>query len=166
MIPLSVMIYIEFSQGFPHYTHLMAKYAAQAALESAEIEIRREHFDHAIEEAIENANESIREAYHAAVMTTRREAMFKYVIAACALVKEDEHGTFRAIDLQDPLLKITGKHHMLQAYIYHLGKLCHDDRGSVMQKVGTEKQHRYRFRSPLLRAFVRIKLYQSHQLTG
>jgi Cdc6-like AAA superfamily ATPase len=156
---------IDFSQGFPHYTHLLTKYAAKAALQSDKVEINRSHFDIAIEEALENVHERIRESYQCAVLTTKKEAIFNDVLSACALAKEDEHGTFRATDLEKPLHEITGKHLKLQAYIYHLGKLCQAERGEILQKIGLGKQHRYRFVNPLLRAFVRIKLYQSGKLS-
>ena len=90
--------------------------------------------------------------------------MFGDVLAACALAKEDEHGTFRATDLEVPLFKITGAHHPLQAYTYHLGKLSDSERGSILKKIELGKQHRYRFNNPLLRAYVRLKLYQSGKL--
>jgi hypothetical protein len=156
---------IDFSEGFPHYTHLLTKFTANTALQLGTLEINRNHFDLAIEETLENVRESIRESYQRAVITTRKEAMFDDVLSACALAKEDEHGTFRATDLEKPLYKVTGRHLNLQAYIYHLGKLCQDERGGILQKIGFEKQHRYRFANPLLKAFVRIKLYQSGKLS-
>ena len=155
---------LDFSQGFPHYTHLLSKYSAKIALESNSLNIDRQHFGIAIEEAIENVQESIRDSYHHAVMTSRTGTMFGDVLAACALAKEDEHGTFRATDLEVPLFKITGAHHPLQAYTYHLGKLSDSERGSILKKIELGKQHRYRFNNPLLRAYVRLKLYQSGKL--
>lgn len=160
MKPNILLDIINFSQGFPHYTHLLSKYSAKTAIEGAVLEIHRDHFDIAIDEAIDNAQESIREAYQKAVITTRQQSMYDNVVLACALVKEDEHGTFRAKDLEKPLLGLTNQHTKLQAYIYHLGKLCQDERGAILQKVGVPGQYRYRFKNPLLKAYIRLKIYQ------
>lgn len=157
---------IQFSYGFPHYAHLLAKYSAKAAIEGASLDITRQHFNVAVAHAIENAQESIRDSYQKAVITTRNQPVLKNLIAACALVREDEHGTFRAIDIEAPLSKIAKKRYKLRDYAYHLGKLCNDVRGSVMQKVGPKNQHRYRFRNPLIKAYVRLKLYQQGEIEG
>ena len=157
---------INFSQGFPHYTHLLTKYAAKSALYMDKNLINQDHFDKAITEAIDNASESIRNSYQKAVLTTRKQSMFELVFSACALVNEDEHGTFRAKDLEAPLSQLIGNRIKLQAYAYHLGKLCQEERGAVLQKVGLSKQHRYRFKNPLLKAFITLKLYQTRKLVA
>lgn len=164
--PLVQLDIIEFSQGFPHYTHLLAKYSAKTALEANSQHIDRRAFDIAIEEAVENVQESIREAYQRSVMTVRKDSIFEDVLSACALARLDEHGTFRAMDLEGHLATLTGEPVKLQAYTYHLGKLCHEDRGCILQRIEFGSQHRYKFRNPLIRAFVRLKLYQSGKLGG
>lgn len=151
---------IRFSQGFPHYTHLLSKYAAKITLQSNDTDIDRADIDEALAEAVENVHESVRDSYQKAVMTARTSKTFETTLFACALTLEDEHGTFRASDLIGPMNKLTGKDMKLQAFIQHLGKLCQEDRGAVLQKLGTDKRHRYRFSNPLLKAFVTIKAYQ------
>lgn len=151
---------VGFSQGFPHYTHLLCKYACERAIyDDCEL-ISKMHFDFAVNEALENTQESIREAYQRAVMTTRKQDKFKDVVAACALVEEDEYGTFRLTDLQEPLREITGVDSVPQSYQYHIGKLCQSERGEILKKVGFSQKYRYRFRTPLLKAFVTLKIYQ------
>ncbi len=164
--PFVRLAIIEFSQGFPHFTHLLAKYSAWYALRSSETHIAEQHFELAVSEALENVQESVREAYQKAVLSTRKQTMFKDVLSACALVRLDEHGTFRASDLDQPLLKLTKKEMRVQAFAYHLTKLCEDDRGRILQLVGRSKQHRYRFRNPLIRAYLRLKLHQTGHLAA
>lgn len=157
---------VEFSQGFPHYTHLLTKYAAKVALTAKSNHIDRNYFDLGIEDALANVYETIRDLYQGAVISTHKGSIFANVLHACALAKEDEHGTFGAIDLEPHLHKLTGQIYRVPSFAYHLNRLCKEERGPVLVTVGSSKLHRYKFRHPLLRAFIRIKLYQSGVISG
>ena len=125
--------------------------------------IQRRHFDIAVNDAIDDAYESVEEAYRkATTKTVKEESSFKDIILACALVRTDEYGTFRLADLQTVLTEIKNQPVKLQFYVYHIGKLSESDRGSVLQKVGVKNQYRYRFQNPLVKAFVQLKNHQSH----
>ena len=149
---------LQLSQGYPHYTHLLTKYAAKAAILTEEAEISFGHFDKALDEAILNANESIRNLFQKAVITTKGTTTFEDVVYASSIVMLDEHNTFRAKDLETPLNRITNRLIVLQSYIYHLGKLCQEERGKIYIKIGRPKQSRYRFRDPMLKAYALLKL--------
>ncbi|MBL8991994.1 MAG: AAA family ATPase, partial [Spirochaetia bacterium] len=82
---------IAFSQGFPHYTHLLAKYSALNAIKLHYNYVARNNFDAAISDAIDNAHESIRDSYQKAVLTSKEKSFYNEVVYACALVEEDEH---------------------------------------------------------------------------
>jgi Cdc6-like AAA superfamily ATPase len=151
---------IKFSQGFPHYTHLLSKYAAKSAILRDSNTIQRPDFEIAVDSAISDAHESIRQSYEKAVMTRKDVALYKEVLSACALVALDENGTFRATDLQEPLSKILKREVPLQAYLYHLGTLCQSKRGEILQKVGSESNFRYKFKNPLIKAYVSLMHYQ------
>ena len=150
---------IRFSQGFPHYTHLLAKLAVDSALEMRYPHVQRVNFDRAVQKSIENAHESIRSAYREAVVTTRGKSLFTDVVYACALVDEDELGSFRASDLRNVLERLTGKPAPVTSYQYHLGQLCHLHRGQMLQRVKVGKSSRYRWRNPILRAFIHLDLH-------
>ncbi|MFC1658459.1 ATP-binding protein [Candidatus Omnitrophota bacterium] len=144
------------SQGFPHYTHLLAKYSAKQAINAERNEILLADFKIAIERAIEDTQESIREAYQRATIATKK-SMFHEVLLACALAKEDEHGTFQVRDVQEPLRMVAGKEHKLTDFIYHIGKLCSEERGNVLEKEGRPKRFRYRFKNPLLKPYAILR---------
>jgi Cdc6-like AAA superfamily ATPase len=157
---------IEFSQGFPHYVHLLAKSSAKVAIEKSTEKITRECFNMAVNEAIKNTQESIRKSYQEAITTTRNQDGFRNVLWACTLVEEDESGTFRAKDIEENLLKITNKKVQQQAYSYNLGMLCQNQKGAVLEKVGeSSKQTRYRFKNPLLKAYIKLIIYQQKKET-
>jgi Cdc6-like AAA superfamily ATPase len=154
---------VEFSQGFPHYTHLLSKYAARSAILRDSNKIERGDFLVAIDSAIEDAHESIRSSYEKAVMTRKDDAIYKEVLYACANTKIDENGTFKATDIQRSLSEILRRDVKLQSYSYHLGTLCQTERGAILQRVGSKNNFRYKFKNPLLKAFVTLKHYQSKQ---
>jgi len=151
---------VEFSNGFPHYTHLLAKYSARIAIEAQANHIDRNHFNLAVDDAIDNAQEFIRDMYQKAALSYKSDAIFNHIIAACAIVQEDEYGTFGISDVEEPLNKMTGKQYSSQSFSYHVSKLCEEERGKILEKVKLGKLNRYKFTNPLLRAFVKIKLYQ------
>lgn len=151
---------IEFSQGFPHYTHLLAKYAVENALKLRYQFVARNNFDSAIDEAIVNAHESIRSAYQSAVTSRGNSEFYQNVVWACALVKEDDHGSFKAADLRPVLEKLSKKSQPVNSYGYHLSKLCLESRGQMLAKETFGKQIRYHFRNPILRAYITLELYR------
>jgi energy-coupling factor transporter ATP-binding protein EcfA2 len=156
---------IRLSQGFPHYTHLLAKYSAGGAIDHERLNILEPDLDIAIEKAVEDARESIRAAYHKATLASRRETLFPKVLLAAALAPEDEFGTFRASDLLEPLRRITGRaSYSLPSFTYHLGKLCSEERGNILDKLGTQKRHRYRFANPLMKSFILLKGYSERTI--
>lgn len=144
------------SHGFPHYTHLLSKYCATQAIEHDREEILLEDFRVAVEQAIDDTHESIRDAYQKATMAAKK-TIFREVLLACALAKEDDYGTFCAIDIRQPLRRITEKPYELPHFAYHIGKLCADERGSILEKMGAPKRYRYRFKNPLLKPFILLK---------
>jgi hypothetical protein len=152
---------IHFSNGFPHYAHLLGKYCAKAAIEDDCLKIETKHFNVAVLEAIENAQESVRDTYQTSIFSSKKENMVEDILYGCAWVKNDEYGTFRATDLIEPLKEITGVDYSLNSYLYHLGKLCSKDRKRVLVKMTHGKISRYKFRNPIFKAYVLLKLYQS-----
>jgi Cdc6-like AAA superfamily ATPase len=152
---------LEFSIGFPHYTHLLGKYATSNAFRRRSLTVTIEDFDMAIYSAIENASESIRNLYQKGIITTKSESYFPDILLACALAPTDEHNTFRASDLKDILKKKLNIELNMQGYQYHIGKLSSDDRGNILKRVDVSgSQSRYRFRNPLFRAFILLKYYE------
>ncbi len=86
--------------------------------------------------------------------------MFKDVVKACTRVEEDEHGTFRIKDLEEPLSEIRGTKTPLRGYQYHVGRLCTPEKGNILQKIGTKNNFRYKFKNPLFKAYMTLKIYQ------
>ncbi|RPI19526.1 MAG: ATP-binding protein [Ignavibacteriae bacterium] len=69
-----------YSTGFPHYTHLITKYSAKTSLQNENLTISQNHFVHAMEEILENINQSIKDAYHKAIVTSKKTSKFENVV--------------------------------------------------------------------------------------
>ena len=94
-------------------------------------------------------------------MSTQRN-LFRQVLLAAARSDVDEHGTFRATDLEVPMTEIVGKPYRVAAFFSPLNKLCSVERGGVLQKVVGHKgrRPRYRFANPLMKPYVLLKAEQ------
>ena len=57
-----------------------------------------------------------------------------------------------------------GKKHKQESYRYYINELCTPARGNILRKVGTSNRFRYKFSSPLVKAFVYLKMYQLGKL--
>lgn len=145
---------IRLSQGFPHYTHLLAKNAAEKALGSDRTEIEMADVEGAIAVALEQAAESVKETYRRAVTPQRRQSLFDDVLLACALAAEAGGGTFGSTDVREALERITGQRMELTRFSYNLGKLCSVERGPVLDRLDYPGRPRYRFRNPLLQPYI------------
>lgn len=154
---------VRLSLGFPHFTHLLAKFSARCAINSGANEIAIGHFENAIQDCITNTDHSIRNSYQKATITSRDESKVKDVIGACAIAETDEYETFSTNDLLVPYRKITGKTVAPQSLTYHLSRLCTDDRGNLLEKAGISRNIRYRFRNPLMKAYGGLKLSQQEK---
>jgi Cdc6-like AAA superfamily ATPase len=142
------------SQGLPHYTHLLALYAAREAIDYASEVVTLDHVVAAIKTALTQAQQSIRSAHHTATMSPRKENLHSRVLLACALAKTDDLGYFAPSDVRDPLSHIMRKRYEIPSFARHLNLFCDDARGPVLQKIGIPRRYRYRFLNPLLQPFV------------
>jgi hypothetical protein len=145
------------SQGFPHYTHALGQNAARKALDDGILAISSNNVVRAMEQLVEFGDQSHRELYHRAVTGTKKQNLWREVVAACATAETDERGFFSSRAVQDALAKILGRPVIQQTVAFHLGKLTEPSRGPLLQRTGPERRYRYRFINPLMRPFTLIK---------
>jgi len=150
---------VYFSAGYPHFTHLLGKYAARSALARASGLVASEDYEQALDGALSDTSQSVQNAYHLATLDAKKiKSRFLDVLHACSVCNEDEFGTFSGSDVVAQLNREKRQHLKAQNINYNLQKLCEIDRGAVLAKVGGGTNLRYRFQNPLLRAYVRMKL--------
>ena len=147
---------VKFSCGFPHFVHLLCLNSCKSVVFEQKEEVDERHLNLAVQQSIDETNESLREAYQKATLATK-DNIFPQVLWACSKVPEDENGTFQANDLVDILSEILEKQIQLQGFSYHLGKLCSKERGNILVSIGSSNRKRYKFKVPLMKAFIKLK---------
>jgi Cdc6-like AAA superfamily ATPase len=146
---------VSLSQGLPHYTHLLGQEAAQNALRERRTNIAMSDVEVAIERAIDKTEHTTRNDYQLAVHGQRAGTLFSQVLLACALAEVDELGYFNSAGVRAPLCEITGKAYSISNFSPHLAAFC--EKRPVLEKWGTKRRFKFRFRNALLRPFVIMK---------
>src|SRR5262249_16954332 len=137
------------------------------ALESNKSEITIANVRDAIGIALQKTQHTIRDDYQKAAEGQRKGTLFPDVLLACALARVDELGYFSSGELREPLCSITKKDYDIPNYSQHLNKFSLDEsRGPVLEKRGTSRRFRFRFRNPLLRPFIIMKGLKEGRLNG
>lgn len=162
--PNSLSEIVSLSRGLPTFTHILALYAARAALDQKRLKIEPNDIKSAINKAVSHSEESIRHEYRKATFSTR-ETIYPQVLLACAMARTDEYGRFQPSDLCDPLFKITGRKYKTQGFIVHLKAFCELERGIVLKMGGAEYRRQYWFRNPLLQPYVLMEGLHSNKVT-
>jgi Cdc6-like AAA superfamily ATPase len=143
------------SQGLPNYVHLLALYASQSAIRENSSNVNTNHLNKAIKQACENAQHSIVSTYSTSIFSSRQETIYPNVLLACALAKKDETGCFRAVDVREPLSRISGKNYTTtSAFNRHLNQFCEGSRGNILEKKGVERHYRFRFINAMMPPYI------------
>ena len=138
------------SQGYPHYTHLLGLWTGRRAIEQGHSQLSLIDLESAIPDVLQNAEGGLQEQYERAIDSSKRTALFRQVLLACALASKDSLGRFPVGALQEHLKVITGQNYTTGAYQAHLGKFCEAERGPVLERTGRPKSYRWRFLNPQL----------------
>lgn len=142
------------SQGLPHYTHLIALYAARHANDDDSDVLRSADVEAGIRESVDNAQETITTTHHRAVMSARADSLYRQVALACALARTDELGYFTSGSVRKPMSAIMGRRYEIPAFAKHMNEFCGVGRGPILDKIGTRRNYRFRFRNPLLPPYI------------
>jgi Cdc6-like AAA superfamily ATPase len=152
--PDALRFIVLLSQGLPHYTHLLGQESGLNAVRGRRRFIERSDVEAGIGTAIEKCNQSIGTAYHQATASQKKYTLYKPVLLACALAKVDDAGMFASTDVRDVLRKITGRDYDIPNFSQHLDQFCSDHRRTILEKVGTARRFRFRFKNPLLQPYI------------
>ena len=153
---------VNYSTGFPHYTHLLAKYACKNAILSNCDVVKMDDFNVAVKEAIVNVQQRLTSQYQKAIITSKKVSHFENVLFALALSDVDEFRCSTANQVTEEFNSVSGVVKSREGITYYLNKLCDEVRGEVVQKVGKTKNIKYRFTNSLMKAFVRMKMYNKY----
>ncbi len=149
---------VKLSDGYAHYTHLLARYATLAAVEESGVTekqfvIGQRAYQVGLRDAIENAEQRLRETYEKAIIPLKgKTQLFQYAVWAIAMAEDLE---VHISSIAEHISQISGEVVKPQACTYHLGKLVSEDRGQILDRV---REGYYKFSDPLMRAYVRLQL--------
>ncbi len=149
---------IDFSTGFPHYTHLLCKYSCKECINLGKVTVTEKHLEKAIQLSVENVQEQIKDAYRKATFSSATESQWEEVLMACAISEADEYNCFTIKEITDNFSKISGKPKDKVNILYNLGKLCSEERGLILEKIAIDGSVKYRFTNPLSKAYVVLKM--------
>jgi len=149
-----------YASGYPHYIHQLCKFASKEAIYAKSNKVTNVHFNSAVQLSIENSDHSLNQAFEAAVAASSAHNQFKHVIIASTLVDTDHNDTFSPEQVIEVFNTITQKNLKLESINYNLGMLCKTERGDILQKTGNARNRRYKFRNPLMKAFIKLKLHE------
>ncbi|MDR2219722.1 MAG: ATP-binding protein [Methylobacillus sp.] len=155
---------VTLSQGLPHYAHLLGLHAAEIMAQNNLTSVTLPVVDKAISNSLDNAQQSIKTAWHTATSSPRKDNLFSEVLMACALAKTDELGYFAAQDVREPLGQILGRQLEIANYAQHLSEFCGAKRGPVLQRIGGSRRYRFRFINPLLQPFVVMQGFSKNKI--
>jgi hypothetical protein len=159
------LLILDYSDGFPYYTHLMALHCARKLVGSRSREAGLADFDEILGEIIADCDLQLRNAYRRAIETSGEVRVRKSILDAIALQNEPEV-PFRAIRTAflklHPEYKTVERLNFLSTAIMPL-----KDEYGVLADSGLPKSNRnlYRFRNPLMRGYVRL-LMRREQTTA
>jgi hypothetical protein len=151
---------VTLSNGFPHYTHVLGRYAAFYAVEHSLDEIDDAAFYTAVKASLEDTYHSVQEYYNK-VLSEGDSRTLQPLLLAAAVAPEDESGAFYSSDLKKPLRTIKGKPLlMLRPLRHYVDELALAGGGSVLERIGRPKSRRYRFRNPVIKPYIIMRAYR------
>ena len=141
------------SQGFPHFTHLLAQAAARAAIQAHRPLVTVQDVNDATARVSGRIEMWIQDAYEKATASAH-DSIYPQVLLASALARNDDRGYFAPADVREPMTGIMGKSYEIPSFIRQLNALADPERGPVLVRTGAERKHRYRFVEPQMEPYV------------
>jgi hypothetical protein len=146
------------ARGLPFYAHLLGMHAARIANTAHRRKISDADVDEALDASLTEIDQLLKERYYAAIISKRGDALYDSVLLACALAHTDELGRFQQAAVAAPLNKIfPDKNYAATTYAFHMNAMCTAERQHVLERLGDEKNFRYRFTDPMMQPFVILR---------
>src|SRR5690606_15956559 len=123
-------------------------------IEEGSDRLENRHVEVAVQKAVDGAPKSIQSAYNSAVTSPRPDNLYRQVLLACALPPTDEFGYFQPQGVREPMSAIMGKQYDIPSFARHLSDFIEEERGPVLDRIGTTRRFRYRFSNPLMQPYI------------
>jgi Cdc6-like AAA superfamily ATPase len=134
-------------EGQPHFAHLICLTAGEFAVQDDRSMVDGNDVDRSIREIVKR--HVLAAQYDRATKSTKSNALYRHVLAACALAEKSSLGEFRAKDVELPMRRIVGQHYEMAGFFRHLNAFTRVERGAVL----TMDDRYYRFADPQMQPF-------------
>jgi Cdc6-like AAA superfamily ATPase len=155
---------VALSQGLPSYSHLLGLNSALEAVKNGRKNVDIADISAGLQAALKTIQESIRNAYYDATVSSHKDNLYKQVLLACALTNVDELGYFAPADVREPMSAIMNRRYDIPSFMRHLRDFCTAKRGCILQHSSEQTRPRYRFRNPLLQPYVLLRGIEENTL--
>jgi Cdc6-like AAA superfamily ATPase len=156
---------VALSRGLPHYAHLFGQQAAKKALEDRKLTIDLKHVEDALPECISQTAQTVRAQYHLATTSPRQGNIYKEVLLAASLAQVDNLGYFPPVALCNPLAALLTRDAPVSLFAQHLKNLSQEDRGGILEQIGSKRRYRYRFAEPMMQPYILMHALRSGLIT-
>ena len=144
-------------RGMPGYAHLIGMHSGKATLADRSLNITAKHMSDSLGVCLEEAGEIIRQDYAMAVQSPQPGNLLRQALLACALAEQDEFGSFTAASVREPYTRIMRSPRDIPDFNRHLNAFWSKQRGAILERTGSPKSYRYRFKDAIMQCYVIIK---------
>ena len=136
------------SRGLPSYVHRLGRYATLRAIEERRLTVEEDDVRAAIQEVLDRSQESTKDTYETAVHSNQPGNLFRQVLLACAMANTDDGGWFK------PLTGVLKRSVEIATFQNHLNDFSNEKRRNIIERKGSERAYRFRFKDPVMQPFV------------
>jgi Cdc6-like AAA superfamily ATPase len=154
---------VQYSDGFPYYTHLYGLHCARRAIKDGSTQVTIEHFERGLDEILADCDLALRRAYQLAAETSGEVRVRKTVMEAMSNVNELEIPFMR---IREEFLKLhPGRYPSVDRLNFISPAISKLKEMDVLVDRGLRKSPRnlYRFANPLMRGYVRLRMLKEKQ---
>ena len=103
-----------------------------------------------MQQSDQSTNNSFKKATH----SNKKNALYNKVLLACALAETDDEGNFTPTAVMEPLTNILNRKISIGNFQSHLTAFCSEERGKILEKHGSPRAFKYRFREPKMQSYI------------
>ena len=145
---------ISLARGLPEYVHFLGRDAAVNATRQKRLRVVANDVDVAVRNMVRASEQTSGDTYNTAVLSNKKNNLYKQVLLACALAKNDDLGRFIPSDVLPPLERLLGRAIKIANFFPHIEAFCDAERGTILEKKGVPKAYKYRFKEPKMQPYV------------
>lgn len=148
---------LHLARGLPEYVHFLARDAGKTAIKDRRLNVVADDVGVGIRNMMKSADQTSEDAYNTAVLSNKKNNLYKQVLLSCALANTDDLGRFIPSDVLPPLTKILGRQIKIANFFPHIEAFCSPERGGILEKKGSRQAYKYRFKEPKMQPYVLMK---------